>query len=79
MPTVSVSVPKEMKKRMENMPQINWSAIAREAFNRRLTVEEFYRITEKSKLTEKDAKEIADRIDRAASKRFLEEIGETSN
>ncbi|MFH1053965.1 MAG: hypothetical protein V1740_06120 [Candidatus Woesearchaeota archaeon] len=73
MAILSVSVSNELKQEMEKLDDINWSAVARKAFEERvkqiLIVE---KIISKSKLTEKDAKLIADKIDKAVSKRFLQ-------
>ncbi len=82
MPVVSVSIPEDMKKKMNELDDINWSAVARKAFEEKIVLaedmKEVERIARKSKLTEKDAKKIADKINRSASKRFLE-MHEPSN
>jgi len=72
MATLSVSIPDEMKAKMEDLDEVNWSAVARKAFQAKLEEELFRNIVKKSKLTEKDAKEIGDRISRNISKKFLE-------
>jgi len=72
MATLSVSVPDDMKKRMENMEEINWSAVARKAFEDKIEQVEFIKnIGNKSRLSKKDAEEIAKKIDRNVSKRFM--------
>ena len=61
MAILSVSVPEELKQRMSFMDEVNWSAVAREAFEEK--IREFLllkKITAKSKLTEKDALEKLD-------------------
>ena len=82
MPVVSVSIPEDMKKKMNELDEINWSAVARNAFKEKIRLAEEIKIVEriakKSKLTEKDAKKIADKINKNASKRFIE-MHETSN
>lgn len=78
--TVSVSVPEDLRKRMQNLDEINWSAVARKAFERTVEdIETIQKITEKSKLTKKDAKEIADRIDAEVSRKFVEQARKGKN
>ena len=72
MSTVSVSVPDELKAKMLELDDVNWSAVAKKAFEQKISdIEFFKKISEKSKLTEKDAKELAHMVNKAASKRFL--------
>ena len=71
MATLSVSVSDDMKEKMERMEEINWSAVARKAFEEKLEQVEFMRnIGNKSKLSKKDVEEISNKIDRSVSKRF---------
>jgi len=70
MTTVSVSVPEELRKKMAKLDEVNWSAVARKAFEQQLQLEEFKAIVAKSQLTEADAKELANNINAAAAKRF---------
>ena len=59
MATMTLSLPNELKKRMDELEIINWSAVAREAFEEK--IREFLllkKITDKSTLTEKDALEL---------------------
>jgi len=73
MATLSVSMPDEMKEKMERMEEINWSAVARKAFEEKIKQIEFmHRIGNKSKLSMKDAKEIGNKINMGVSKRFRE-------
>ena len=63
MANVSLTVPKELKAKMEKFPWINWSEVSREEAIEREKLhedfEEFNRIVSKSKLTEKDAMKLA--------------------
>jgi metal-responsive CopG/Arc/MetJ family transcriptional regulator len=44
MPTVTISLPKELKERLDKHPDINWSEIFRRAFENKVTdLEEFER------------------------------------
>ena len=73
MATLSVSVSDSMKEKMERMEEINWSAVARKAFEEKLEQVEFMRNTgNKSKLSKKDVEEISNKINRSVSKRFKE-------
>jgi len=59
MATMTLSLPNELKKRMDELEIINWSAVARGAFEEK--IREFLllkKITDKSTLTEKDALEL---------------------
>jgi hypothetical protein len=58
MPVVSItlSLPEELKKDMDCFPDINWSAVAREAIRKRVVMmEKFKAFTKESELTESDA------------------------
>lgn len=63
------AVPDELKKEMDKMKIINWSAVAREAFEekiQKLRLLEF--LTKDSKLTEKDGEELGAKIKRGIAK-----------
>ncbi len=71
MGTLSVSVPDELKEKMAGMEEINWSAVARRAFEEKVKQIEFMRkIAKKSKLTEEDAKEISGKINKGMAGKF---------
>lgn len=56
MTTMTLSIPDEMKKKMDSFPEINWSEVARQAFMQKIEDMEFLRkFKEKSKLTEADS------------------------
>lgn len=81
MSNVTVTVPDEFKEKMEEHPEINWSQVAREAFEQKIVeleaverlkdFEIIEEIASKSELTEEDAAEIAARIDREMADEFL--------
>ena len=74
MPTITLSVPEELKKEMDKSRDINWSEVARRAIRERVENQKlFEKIVKKSKLTEKDAKEIGDSINRGMAKHFMDE------
>lgn len=64
MPTVTVNVDDELKEQMESHPEINWSEVARSAFEEKIEdFELMNRLTANSELTEEDVDEIAELID----------------
>ena len=71
---LTISIPEESKKKMDTLKVINWSEVAREAFAKRveLTVgyERFQELVSKSKLTEKDAKELAKEVNKSMHERL---------
>lgn len=74
MATVSVSVPEELKQRLDAREDVNWSAVARKSFEDKLRADEelaqFKEIVSKSKLTEKDALEIGREINKSMAEKF---------
>lgn len=66
MPSLTLSVPKEFKQRMDQFEWLNWSSIAREAFAKRMkqleALEEFREGLEKSKLSDKDCMELGKKL-----------------
>jgi len=71
MGNISISVPDDLKQKIANLEEVNWSAVARVAFEEKINQIEFLRkIISKSKLTEKDAKEISDKINISMAKKF---------
>ena len=56
MVNVTLSIPNEMKQKMDTFLEINWSAVAREAFDEKIKDLEFIRkFKAKSTITEEDA------------------------
>ena len=59
MVSITLSVPKELKSMMDEYPDINWSAVAREAIKKRLVLlERFEAFARESELSEDDALEL---------------------
>ena len=70
---MTLSIPKGMKKEMELYPEINWSAVAREAIKRKLQIlQEMNKILAKSKLTNEDVLYFGKKITKKAAKKFRE-------
>ena len=73
MGTVSISVPDELRKKMNELDEINWSAVARKAFEEKVMQIAFLKkIAKKSKLSEHDAEKISERINQNITKKFKE-------
>lgn len=71
MVSITLSVPEEMKKQMDLFPEINWSAIAREAIKQRLLMlEKFKEFTKNSTFSEEDALSLGKKVNKAVAKRY---------
>jgi len=71
MPTITLSVPEDIKKDMEESREINWSAVAREAIKTKVAQLRILKaITAKSKLSEKDALELGRKINASLHGRY---------
>lgn len=75
MVNITLSVPEELKRKMDEFPEINWSEVARQAiWEKASQMSVLKAIASKSKLTEKDAIEIGRKINKAVAKRYREMI-----
>ncbi|MBI4043656.1 MAG: hypothetical protein HY393_02515 [Candidatus Diapherotrites archaeon] len=73
MSTVTISVSDEMKAKMHQFPEMNWSAVARKAILERIRLmEKMDKLLSKSELTEADAISLGGKIKSNVSKRFME-------
>ena len=73
MTTLSVAVPDTLKKKMTQLEEVNWSAVARHAFEQKINQIEFLQsLAKKSKITAKDAEEVSTKINKSMAKRFME-------
>ena len=73
MVSMTLSVPQELKKEMEQYPEINWSVVAREAIKRKLAIlQKMNKLLAKSELTEEDAVVFGRQITKKAAKKFRE-------
>ncbi len=71
MGTLSVSVPDDLREQMVKLDEINWSAVARKAFEEKVKEVDFLKnLAKRSKLTEKDADEIATKINKSMAQKF---------
>jgi len=70
MVSITLSVPEDLKKQMDSFPEMNWSAIAREAIRKRLIMlAKFKEFTKDSTFTEEDALEFGRKVSAGAMKR----------
>ncbi len=73
MVSITLSVPVELKEEMDGFPEMNWSAIAREAIRKKITMlEKFKEFTKDSEFTEEDALELGRKVSINAMKRHRE-------
>ena len=71
MVNITLSIPEELKKKMDSIQEINWSAVAREAFNEKIRDMEFIKkFKAKSKITEEDALKWGKEVSKALSNRL---------
>ena len=74
MPSITVNVDDDLKKRMEKHPEINWSEVTRQAIQEKVeTLEVMDELTSESELTESHVQDIADKINESGRKRANEE------
>lgn len=77
MSTITLSVPDEIKHKMEQFPEMNWSAVAREAFNKKLIQLAILRsFTKDSELTKEDALRLGRKVNKALSKKYRQLLKE---
>ena len=71
MVNITLAVPDELKKKMDSMPEFNWSEVARQAFIEKMRDFEFIKkFREKSKLTEEDALRFGKELNKNLAKRY---------
>ena len=79
MGNITLSIPEEVHKQMKRFSDIRWSEVARQAIIKKIEMialaEKAEKLAKKSKLTEKDVQEFSKKINAAAAKRFLHDIG----
>ena len=71
MTTMTLAVQSELKNKMEEFPEMNWSEVARQAFMQRIKDLEFLRkFKSDSTLTDKDALRLGRKVNKALSNRL---------
>ena len=70
MTNITLSIPEDLKERMDTFIEINWSAVARVAFAEKIKDMEFIKkFKEKSRLNEEDALKLGRELNKDLSKR----------
>jgi hypothetical protein len=70
MVNITLSVPGELKNRMDSFAEINWSAVAREAFDEKMRdLELIKKFKSKSTLTEEDALKLGRELNKRLAKK----------
>jgi len=70
MVSITLSVSQELKQKMDEFEEINWSAVAREAIKRKiLLLKQFKEFTKHSDFTEKEVLELGRKVSRSVRKR----------
>lgn len=71
MVTMTLSVPNELRHKMEDFPEMNWSEVARQAFLQKIKDLEFLKeFKSKSKLTEKEALKLGRELSKKLAQRY---------
>ena len=71
MVNVTLSIPNELKQKMDTFLEINWSAVARQAFDEKVKDLEFInKFKTKSTLTEADALRLGKEVSKSLSNRL---------
>jgi len=70
MVNITLSIPDELRKRMEPLVEINWSAVARKAFEEKINDLEFIKkFKSKSTLTQEEALRLGRELNKNLAKR----------
>jgi len=70
MVNITLSVSDELKREMEQFPEMNWSEIARAAIKQRvIMLEQFKKFTKNSTLTDEDALRLGRKVSEALARR----------
>lgn len=74
MPTLTLSVPEDLKREMDDSKEINWSEVARSAIREKLAKLRILKsISSTSALTQKDAIELGRKINKSLHQRYAKD------
>ena len=74
MVSITLAVPTELKHEMDAFPEINWSAVAREAIKQKLALlKKFREFTRESTITEEEALRLGKEVNKVLAKRYRTE------
>lgn len=75
MPTITLSVPEDLKREMDEFKEMNWSEVARAAIRQKLAeLALFKTIVGKSKLSDKEAEKLSLELGRKVNKSMHEKL-----
>ncbi len=78
MPNVTLSIPKELKHKMDELPEINWSEVTREFLSEKVKrlalLKKLDKMLENSELTEEDCIRLSRKAKKSMHKKFLKEV-----
>ena len=70
MVSITLSVPEELKRKMNAFQDINWSAVAREAIRKKISLlEQFREFTKESTLTAEEARDLGRKVNQSLRKK----------
>ncbi len=71
MVSITLSVPEELRHEMEKFPEMNWSAVAREAIKQKIVLlQKFKAFSADSELTEKDSLDLGKKLNKSLAKKY---------
>lgn len=77
MPNLTLTIPVELKKEMEKVPEMNWSEVVREFLSKKvervLLLKKMDKILDNSKLTESDCLRLGEQLKERMWKRYKKE------
>lgn len=80
MPNMTIAVPAELKAMLDRHPEMNWSAVARQAWEKKIQqlemLQELDRLTANSKVTDEDIEKFSDIVKRGMTRRIEENLAE---
>ena len=78
MPNITLSIPEDLKKKMDELPEINWSEVTREFLSERVNrlalLKRLDKMLENSELTEEDCIRLGREAKKSMHERFLKEV-----
>lgn len=78
MPNITLSIPEDLKSKMDELPEINWSEVTREFLsekvNRFALLKKLDKMLENSELTEEDCIRLGREAKKSMHERFLKEV-----
>lgn len=71
MVSITLAVPTELKREMDEFPEINWSAVAREAIGQKLALlRKFREFTKESAISDADALRLGREVNKGLASRY---------